>query len=731
MAFPGSIRFSYLTTRLGFALLTKEGVLLKSGKRLLFSDFRYFWLTVLASFFLSGAASSATKPNTRKPFNQQRPPITDLYDAKTLTSVKEYFTLLSADPDLEISEELEWLGNLLLNEQRKSVKQAMIVNLGDLRQYMPVEFRWLVAAFEVDAGLLTIQTLSDIKDVTIRARYLEKGNFLGLLSAARPHAIDVPADEGDSRIRETMDFVSQSLPVFLMNTWAKLSILTLEPVSVEIERARLEWFEELSILTLKASPKELFSYVESFNNPAMRHFTSLERQFLFSEYATNILERISYRGKYKTDRFGRTVFVPGSQDNGDHRKVYNKVSEWIFEDVDFLIKNLGRLEKLGVVPFDKMFNRIWTAQEANTVYDSFSKRKYDIEAQLTAGLMLLKQVNWQGSAEQKEIVVKQVFNIIISADVRSDLINISARGFESQRIENSIYYHLLEQFYQIFLKSPMLTREQGIELLRTKTVNSKQLKDSDFIETDRLRLKLVEQHLGYEEFKEVMTKVLAKGTSASLTDQMQAASYLGDSLKEADRQRLVADIKLRFSKSNRFGFSKPTILWETDRGWPVQLVLKINPRDLELRDFLVGVIIQQKVDSVFSDGEALSTLIQAGTTTPELKAFILRKLGFISAGDTTNYFRALARLHPEAGLEISTIVYRYLKDSSKLIPIMKILLEESERNPSLLQSIETSINSDRHRSENSEVYNNRTLSGWLRFQMNKKRSSFCRAFYGP
>ncbi len=680
--------------------------------------------------FLTISGFSATKPNTGQTFKSQRPPITDLYQSTSITSFKPYFIFLSNNPDLEISEELEWLGNAILNDHRPESRKIMLSHLIELSRYMPVEFRWMLAAFEVRAGIVNPHTIEAIKDVAIRARYSEKGNFMGILASATPYTIYVPPDKNDPRSRDSMDFSSQRLPVFLMHTWMMLPTLSSEPLPVGFEHGRLNWFEEMSIMTLMSAPDVLLSYLKGFQNPVMRHFTSPERQFLFYEYATTIAEKISYRGKYKTDRYGHTVFVAGSQDNEHHKHAFNLVCDWIFEDVDFLLKNLNRLEKLGVVTFEKMFGKSWSTQESSKIFEGFSNRKYDIEAQLTAGLMLLKQNSWQHTEEQKQVVVKQVFDIFMSARESTDLINVGIRGFQSQRMENSIYFHLLDQFYQIFLKSPLLTKEQGIELLKIKTVKTRFVKSDDFDETDRRRLKLVEQHLGYDDFKTEMTKILAKGTSASRGDQMQAAEYLGKMLSEQDRIALAATIKARFSEGKRFSFAKPVMSWETDMGWPVRLMLKVNPNDTELRDFLVSVIIQKKIVSAFSDGDALSALLESGNSTPELKAFIVRKLSFSFAGDTVNYFRALTRLHPEAAFEITGIVYKYIKDSSKLIPFMDVLFEEVQRNPKLLENIEANIASDSQRSENLRVYRQHTLSGYLQLQSTKKRLSFCRGFYG-
>lgn len=637
--------------------------------------------------------------------------------------------------DYEMSKAVEEFAEqiLMLQEQFPEEAKKVIEAFGSIRRYMPEEFRWALAALEVEAGIIKSSTLEDLKSVAVRAGFDDETGRLGIFSRNRggfrtPFVIYCPPLKGETRTRESLSFGTTELSAFLMTKWHMIALLNPENTGVDIERKRLEWISDVVDSTSRFSTETVLEIVKSFNHPLMLNFTSADRKALFLENVLDLIKKMAHRhASYKVDGDGDIVYKGTHDPKRGFGKIRHIVSQWFYSDVTFLVTHLPRLQKEGFFSFEQLFETQMAEPAIVTLKDLFFKKIFNSESQISAALILLNQKSEATALDsyQRETVTDALLDILVNAKEKFGLVGVSSKAFDSVRTENDFYFTALESFYRHVLVNGGLTNKQAVAIFEKETLKTPTLSDDRFEKLENLRLQVVAKSLSYDIYKDEMMKRLSKGTSYSAQEQMRIANLLSTTLKEHDRQAAGKLIKERYKE----GIFRSKINWEAEKGWPVQLMMKVNPKDSEMIEHLVNVAAEQRIDSIFPVGDVLGYLVKLKVSSPKIKNLILRHLRFPTAGDSVNYFLTLVKLHPEAASDIVGIAYRFHQDIKKLIPMLEVLIDEVIINPSLLDAIIADIKRDPRKLESSKVYNGSNLAEFLTIQVKKHNRTSCRRFY--
>ncbi len=608
--------------------------------------------------------------------------------------------------------------------------------LVSLRGNMPDEFRWMVAAFEVERGRVTQKTIADLTSIASRAMFKTRrgsGGFFRAFETRSQYSIDCPplALKGETRERDEIFLDSAVVGAFLMSSWHRVVAIDPASNSVAIERKRIEWIDELKDLTSHFEITEIEQVIKHLHDPAISGFSNGSRKREFLENALEMLRRLSHRyGKYQVNKDGDLVYLSGAKTEESYKNIRTLVSAWVRSDIIFFINNLTRLLREGLIKIDQVFKIKLNENEKEIVKRLIIGKSASTEGYLAASLLLLNQkseIDLSDSDRKK--MIESLFEMLTNAEVKYGLVSISERGLESTRTENDYFYSILGKFYDYFLESGGLSAKQGIELFDRPTVKAPYLTAGEFDKFERKRLNLVSKTLSYDEYKKEMIRRLSKGTTYSSEEQLRVADVLNDTLRKEDRSSVGRIIHERFIENKFASFFRSKMNWDAELGWPIQLMLKVNPDDSELHDHLVSVIVERKVQSAISAGDALMYLMQIKSNSPKIKTYVLHHLRFPEAGDTNSYFLALVRLFPEAVTDILGTVYRFRQDVDKIVPLLTVLINECIINPTLLSAIRNEIENGLAKAETKNNFGGFNLAEWLTIQVNKKIQNSCIKFY--
>lgn len=621
---------------------------------------------------------------------------------------------------------------LMLIEQFPKEGKIVVEAFGSIRRYMPEEFRWALAALEVEAGMVKSSTLVDLKSAATRAGFADETGKMGILSKAfgtfsAPFVIYCPPLKGETRTREAIMLGTTELSSFLMSKWHMIAMLDPQNSNLEIERKRLEWISDIVDSTSRFSRETILQVVKTYDHPLMINFTSADRKALFLENVLELVKKLAHRdGAYRVDSDGDIVYNGTKDTKRGFGKIREIVGQWFYSDISFLVTHLPRLQKEGFFSFTQLFEKQMPESSISLLKDLFLRKTLNAESQISAALILIHQKSEKAIDEKERgVILDSLFDILMSGKEKFGLVGVSSKAFDSVRTENAFYYSALESFYRYVLDHGGLSNKQGIALFENETLKMDTLKDESFEKIEALRLRVVAKSLDYEVYRSEMLKRLTKGTSYSSQEQMRVASLLANTLADKDRPAAGKLIKDRYKE----GMFRSKTNWEAEGGWPVQLMMKVNPRDPEMIEHLVSVASEQRIDSIFPVGDVLGYLVNLKVSSPKIKNLLQRHLRFPEAGDSVNYFQTLVKLHPEAVSEIVAIVHRFRGDTAKLIPMLKVLLEEVIKNPTLLAGIVADIKQDPRKVESSRVYNGLNLAEILTVQVQKHNRTSCRRFY--
>lgn len=649
---------------------------------------------------------------------------------------ENYFKSLNNVDEDRISSEIEKQVLVMLDHISNRPEQAhkVLALWHSLRRYMPDEFRWVLAALEVHAGKVNQSTLVDLESIASRASFgPRKIRMMGVkVMFGSSYVIDCPPKQGEKRTRYELIFNSITAASFLMNSWHQVAKLFPESNTVKMQVYRKNWLGDVADASSSFKINQLDEIFKGLDNVEGTRFQNEADKHEFLEHAVLIARRQSHHyGKYKINPDGDIVYSHAENVQNPYFRIRKTISRWIYGDVIYLVKNLTGLQKSGLVTFTQSMELDLSPSQLQILKDRVVNKKLDSAAYVSGVLILLNQKdNNSISPELRKDLVSALHQTMIeSATEKYGLVDISAKGSTTVRAENGFYYAALNQYFKYILKNGGLSVEQSKDLFNRSTIKTAYLEKSEFEKLEAIRLHVVGKSLSYDDYKSEMFQRIAQGTQYSDEEQMRVANHLENFLTDADRIEASAVIKKRFTNKTWVGLFKPVMDWDAKSGWPVELMLKVHPKDPELLDHLLSIILEKKTQTAISEGDALTHLIKLKVGSAGLKKYLLRQLSSSSPGDTVNYFYGLIRLYPDAPAEILQALFRFQKEEDKLIEMLKLLVMEAIENPTVLKNIEDHILNNRNTIEAGRFYRNENVADFLKSQIKRNKSVQCRKFY--
>ena len=164
----------------------------------------------------------------------------------------------------------------------------------------------------------------------------------------------------------------------------------------------------------------------------------------------------------------------------------------------------------------------------------------------------------------------------------------------------------------------------------------------------------------------------------------------------------------------------PDKAWSKNEAELVTVIRAIEPADPELHSYLSRVYTKRDMENPIAAQTALSHIAETGEGADEVKQEMIRKLKFVAAGDTAGTFKAFITLYPQEGAQILEIVYRHRGAKEKLIPMLKVLIEQSQFNLEILSSVHHAVAHFHDRKVANAEYMGQTLDVWLKTQLEKR-----------
>lgn len=671
-------------------------------RSLLYRPLRELCLLAIFALGLSGLSAQANRPTSA------------LTDKSNDWAWSRYFESLSEGyKSKALNQEFNLLQSLLM--QKNDQGRLHLAALKRLRRYLPIELRWLLAAAEIDHDVYGPETIDDTRSA-LEALFMDERFSTSLLESNYVHRLTY--DKKPLRGRTTtaqLNLPSLREYFYLFRMWNRLpQFAPPGQASPQIEQKRIMWaraifrHSDLAFTDFEA----YLALLSEFAPLSMRTFTWREHTESFFLLLIGVVRRM----KDSYPRLSPEQKIAGG-------RVVAILAEWINSDTTFVFENMDRLLRLNLVDPRELVFRAYTESELRLLRSLVMRTRLEIDSYLVALFALLNSLEVNDVDFGRAAV--EALGIFEKLSIHRGTVSVAQTTFFTQYITNETFLALLGAFNDLFTSKKALPRAQAMRLLGIHTLRLKEMSTEAWFEWERARLRVVEKALPHDEFKEELTRHVTGESPKLLDDKLLAARYLRENMKVTNISEIVARTKRRVMSRRELRDSTLSIeSWERNNGELIQVVGALDPLDRELRSYLINTHMSQRVDGPIGARSALFLLAQLGRSEESIrdigvvKPGLLRRLKSVQAGDSAGTFRVLLKLFPDEGLEIHRILYLHRSEPAKLTPMLLALIEESEKNPDLLNEIHRAaeVTSDR------PLYQGLLLESWLD-QMIRARQS--------
>ncbi|MCB0422785.1 MAG: hypothetical protein KDD61_17425 [Bdellovibrionales bacterium] len=605
--------------------------------------------------------------------------------------------------------------------ENREDKVRVLKEIAKIRYQLPVVAQWILASLEVEVHAVSTETTMGAREALEQVKPTSHYTFL----SGRPKVTRVFLYGGeDAKELARFEFSSEAMALRHYRNWVRLPSLQAEISREEfwLER-QLQWITYLSERTYHIPTSLLITYLQDFNKPGMKLFVSPQRLRKFHEAAVYLVSRVVYT--YGTvdyeDTSNTNLKVRGNQ-RSDFLQLRDLVKQWILSDIEFLIQDFDRLTRRELIEPTDILNRGLNEAEMGILKDFVAgQRKTDNIGRWIASILLFHQL----LIENKE-VPKTVFETAMEGLMRakswSKGVRVNLSQGEGAYLMASTYHRFSWQLYLVLEKSNLANPLPLLkEFLKShRTIRTSKLSLQAWRDLELKRLTTLAHFMDRQELTEYVKGVLSD-SKQDLGERLVLASFYRHVFQASNLELQNVATAYKQSQMRTIGFfRKRQVLWSENSEEIVRTLVALYPQDRDLQNLLQKVFHSSTPINGISPRAAREWLRVSESYTKESKEQLVRQLMVLRTGDARGDFKALISVDSEAGKEVTEIVFVHRRDTTKLIAILNVLIDEAAERPQILEAIKKAEPTVRPEVAEA-LYSGKTLYEWLKEKIDERR----------
>ncbi len=613
-----------------------------------------------------------------------------------------YFRALSQNKnEAEIGDAFRSLHIEMLKE---GVANDYIRVLQTMRNDLPTEIRWLLAAHEIYRQNISPETLPDAVSAVLNTEIVERIGWFILFPEVDKYLVyKDPKHGGD---RREMPLITINNLMFLHGQWQRAPTLpgykNLSPeVELRLQNKKIDWISSIEKTARQLTARDIEELLTYMEPPETRQFFNRQQSDRFSDFAKLLLIKMRRRLSYENANF------PG---------IKSKIMSWM--DLDYQLHHFDELKRYGFVTPEEIVRRPLQPEDIKTLRRILGQKLYFVDSQVLAAFLWARNQTQTADEEISDVASRRVFDILFNAKINThDDRGVSAGigTLRKQWLQNGEFRIMINFFFEIFSKPNMLKPDLAADLLQQFSPRFEGQSDEEWIDWEWKRLQTAENSMPAEEFKEFLVKRAVRESDSTLLDQVIAAKYLRLKMNIPNLEEVALRLKSRAEgvKTTSFKGVK-TATWSREHGRLISALKALRPDDPDLKNYLSMVYTTRHMEGAISPQKALQLLNDTSVATDDMKEAMLKKLLKVSPGDSQETFKIFLKQFPKESPAIIDIIYVHRGVKEKIVPLMATLVESAKSNPEILSGLEENIKKHPNKNVAAALYQGLTLDSWLR-----------------
>jgi hypothetical protein len=405
----------------------------------------------------------------------------------------------------------------------------------------------------------------------------------------------------------------------------------------------------------------------------------------------------------------------------------------IRSNLEFFLNSALKLVESRILTWKDLYSTVLSPEEQKEALRIATGIKGNSTSKILGSLLFVQgQINDPKNIPAEIIKYQwEVYNSFVDSVSRS---RFSQGALADSAFDAAHYAEWIVHWLDSMAACRCLESKMAIDLLKTPVPYIKRFTRVEYENLERKRYQTVSKNLTKEKFSELILEQILK-PDFSFEYKKMAVEVLSSVLNSEDRKVFAEKFKISIVKKPMDSPEKVFEFFETDGEVRREIVKLLNPNDPQLFDYLLDIYINQKVESKVPPLAALETLTELNTGNEKLRRELVRRLSFISAGDTVAAFQALVRLFPTDSKSIVDTIYLYGDSKSesvidKTVEMIKVLARESVRNPEILNALDKWFTSGSSQLTNVK-FMGLPLNVLIRNIFNEQNKIQCRKVYKP
>lgn len=575
----------------------------------------------------------------------------------------------------------------------RSAQVAFVQKLQPNRTKLSFESQWLLAAFEVEIGMITHEGAQVARTILLNEPSIDSGFFNPEITGSLNYK-HVNTIKGESPWK-SQSLGSPKNAIKIFRNLLRHPLISSDEHTL-IAKIRSEWLEEIPSLSKHLSHQEILEYFKDFTADHMRpSATQIGHYRQFLEACREMLQALQ---------------VTFADNTRSLKQVERLLVPWFLVDFPYV------LERSSSLTFIKYFDLVKIQMTAVHIeqLDQFLKRRNSDPDDYLMALILRMNARAGFPLNDKDIELRAIRSLY-SAEARGGLLDryfqISVPHLGSTYLAQKKYYTHIRNFLTSSVDSPQSQNAQA--LLAARLPKSRDITEAEWDELEWLRYERIAKNLTRAELLSELEKKILAESSSDHEERLLAARFFRAYFSREEVEKMAASLKNKYRSKILGRLQSEDHFWFSKDSKLIPVLVELSPQDSELREYLVKIYIQRSQDGRISQSDQLSYLERAQVRDLRLLEEIYRRLSVVQVGDTARLFRAFIRIFPNEGEKIINVIITHKAHAEKLIPLLRQLVEECKINYQLIDVIADA----RRNLQNSLIFKEKEKGNFLLEQL--------------
>lgn len=631
----------------------------------------------------------------------------------------EYLNEVKKTNLVQYGDEFRWFNKLLIENSGKNPTPENINHSVKNMESFPFEFRSILVAYQIFRGDRSPKLIQQAKQYALAVnlsfkRVMDYNLVFSYSENNQDHYIPI-------RLYDEHDWMKWS------NAWFHWDQLGSESSSTQNEQdKKIEYLRLLLSLVNQISPDKVVALLMEFDHGKNSLLENKEIRHQFFHLSLALLEKLNFH--YGNISLGKNHKIHVSVDQGKSKKFYQLVEtakKWYRTDIDFLIENISTMVSKGIYDWSDFFDIKLSEAEKSRLL--MNKSKLSINEDIGWGLDILLLKHSEKSNLNSAMINSVVKNLSQLKNYYHGFIKVELSL--GTKLDPQYARQLLTEAFAEAQRCQCLSIDNLLALAESSLMYSSHFEQFEKNKFVLNWISVASHFISVPNKSALLHKMMNSANNQEL--MFQWVRYMNKTVSAEEIEvitKQVKEINFGTSEPNQDRFVREL---ESRSKNLLDVVSALNPKDLQLIQYLEEIYINQDVSARYSPQDALNVLLKSNSRNPKLLKVILNRLSTVGLGDTIGTFRALVRLFPNESKAIYSIVYNHLREVKLAVDMISVLVEESIENRALLSSMKKYFsNLKQHSDAERQLYRQKFLHEFVEIQMDIRTKKMCAQVYG-